>query len=45
MCFMENKYVFWFEDLTFDTEYINVKFQTEKLQHVIFVEHSEKIEE
>lgn len=42
---MENKYVFWFEDLTFDTEYINVKFQTEKLQHVIFVEHSEKIEE
>ncbi len=45
MLFIDDRDVFWFDDLMFDTEYINVKFQTEKLQHIIFVEHSERIEE
>ncbi len=45
MFFMDSRDVFWFDDLIFDTEYINIKFQVEKLQHIIFVGHGERMEE
>lgn len=44
MIFIDDQEIFWYDDLCFDSRYMNVKFQTEKILHVLFRKDENSIE-